>query len=50
MLEYAENLPAELAAQRKEKIRKAGNNVWFAWAGTPKKVDRTTTACKLPPS
>jgi hypothetical protein len=37
MMEYAENLPAELAAQRVEKIRKAGTNVWFAWAGVAEK-------------
>jgi hypothetical protein len=37
MLEYAENLPAELAAQRLDKIKKAGNNVFFAWAGVGEK-------------
>lgn len=37
MLEYAENLPAELAAQRLAKIKKAGTNVWFAWAGVAEK-------------
>jgi hypothetical protein len=35
--EYAENLPEEMAAQRREKIRQAGNNLFFAWAGVPEK-------------
>ncbi len=33
LLEYVENLPAELAEGRLEKIRKAGGEVRFAWAG-----------------
>jgi hypothetical protein len=31
--EYAENLPAELADARMERIRQAGGEIRFAWAG-----------------
>jgi Protein of unknown function (DUF3500) len=31
--EYAENMAEELADFRKDQIRKAGGNLWFAWAG-----------------
>ncbi len=31
--EYAHNLPEQAAEARQEQIRKAGRNVWFAWAG-----------------
>jgi Protein of unknown function (DUF3500) len=31
--EYAENMAEELADLRKDQIRKAGSNLWFAWAG-----------------
>jgi hypothetical protein len=31
--EYVDNLPAELAAQRREQVRKAGARIYFAWAG-----------------
>jgi hypothetical protein len=31
--EYARNVPAPLAAAREERIRKAGRDLWFAWAG-----------------
>jgi len=33
MDEYVDNLPAELAEQRRERIRAAGSNLHFAWAG-----------------
>lgn len=33
MEEYASNLPEQVAQHRLEQIRKAGNNVNFAWAG-----------------
>lgn len=31
--EYARNVPGTLAASREELVRKAGRNLWFAWAG-----------------
>lgn len=31
--EYARNTPDEMAAARQEQIRKAGRNIYFAWAG-----------------
>jgi len=31
--EYVDNLPAELAEQRRERVKAAGNQLWFAWAG-----------------
>ena len=31
--EYAGNVPGTLAAAREEQVRKAGRNLWFAWAG-----------------
>ena len=31
--EYAHNLPDQIAAAREEQIRKAGKNIFFAWAG-----------------
>jgi hypothetical protein len=31
--EYVDNLPGELAAQRRERIRESGDRIWFAWAG-----------------
>ena len=31
--EYCDNMVAEIAAFRREQIRKAGKDVWFAWAG-----------------
>lgn len=31
--EYIDNLPAELAEQRRERLRAAGGKLWFAWAG-----------------
>jgi len=31
--EYVDNLPGELAAQRRGRIREAENKIWFAWAG-----------------
>lgn len=31
--EYIDNLPAELAAQRRERLKKSGNQLHFAWAG-----------------
>jgi hypothetical protein len=31
--EYAHNVPEQLAQARLEKLKKAGNNIFFAWAG-----------------
>jgi hypothetical protein len=31
--EYAGNMPEQIAAARQEQIRKAGKNIFFAWAG-----------------
>ena len=31
--EYARNVPDEMAGAREEQIRKAGRNIYFAWAG-----------------
>ncbi len=31
--EYVDNLPAEMAAQRRERIERSGDQLWFAWAG-----------------
>lgn len=31
--EYCSNMPDEIAAMREAQIRKAGTNIWFAWAG-----------------
>ena len=31
--EYVDNLPGELAAQRRTRIRESGDKIWFAWAG-----------------
>jgi hypothetical protein len=31
--EYVENVPAELAEQRRQRVSSAGNEIWFAWAG-----------------
>jgi hypothetical protein len=33
MMEYAHNLPAQVAAIREEQIKRAGTNIYFAWAG-----------------
>ena len=33
MEEYARNMPDQLAEMREEQIRKAGKNIYFAWAG-----------------
>jgi len=32
--EYARNLPGDMAEEREERIRKAGRNLYFAWAGS----------------
>lgn len=39
MEEYAQNLPEQAAAAREEQIRKAGKNIFFAWAGGVNKGD-----------
>ena len=39
MEEYAHNLPEQAAAAREEQIRKAGKNIFFAWAGGVNKGD-----------
>lgn len=31
--EYCSNMPEEIAALREAQIKKAGTNIWFAWAG-----------------
>jgi hypothetical protein len=31
--EYCQNMPEEVAALREAQIKKAGTNIWFAWAG-----------------
>lgn len=33
LMEYVDNVPDPLSAQRRERIKQAGNNVFFAWAG-----------------
>lgn len=35
--EYIENLPGELAEQRRQRVKEAGQNVYFAWAGVIEK-------------
>lgn len=35
--EYANNLPEPMSQYRMEQLQKAGNNVYFAWAGTGEK-------------
>lgn len=35
--EYIDNLPSELADQRRERLKKAGSQLWFAWAGVLEK-------------
>ncbi|HRJ19944.1 MAG TPA: DUF3500 domain-containing protein [Bryobacteraceae bacterium] len=35
--EYIDNLPAELADQRRERLKSAAGKLWFAWAGTVEK-------------
>jgi Protein of unknown function (DUF3500) len=35
--EYAHNVPDQLAEARLESLRKAGKNIFFAWAGTTEK-------------
>ncbi len=37
MDEYVSNVPETVAAQRREQIKKAGNNIYFAWAGPVEK-------------
>ncbi len=37
MDEYVSNVPETVAAQRREQIKKAGNNLYFAWAGQVEK-------------
>jgi len=36
--EYCSNMPEEIAALRETQIRKAGANIWFAWAGGTEKL------------
>jgi hypothetical protein len=31
--EYVDNLPGELASQRRARISESGDKIWFAWAG-----------------
>lgn len=35
--EYIDNLPSELAEQRRDRVKKSGQNIWFAWAGVVEK-------------
>ena len=44
--EYASNLPDVMAQARMEQVKKAGNNILFAWAGAEEKGGPTTTACR----
>ena len=37
--EYVHNVPDQLAAVRQDEIRKAGKNIFFAWAGGPNPRD-----------
>ena len=37
MEEYVSNVPDQVAAQRREQIKKSGNNLFFAWAGPVEK-------------
>jgi len=37
--EYANNVPAQMAAAREDQIKKAGKNIYFAWAGGVNKGD-----------
>jgi uncharacterized protein DUF3500 len=38
--EYVSNLPEQLAAVRKDQIKKAGKNIFFAWAGGVNRGDQ----------
>lgn len=42
--EYVYNMPDVLAQAREDQIRKAGNNLWFAWSGVPWRAIRIITA------
>jgi len=37
--EYTRNVPEQVAAAREDLIKKAGKNIWFAWAGGMNKGD-----------
>ncbi len=37
--EYVDNVPGQIAEARREQIKKAGNNLYFAWAGGEKYRD-----------
>jgi len=37
LAEYVDNLPGELAEQRRGRIREADGKIWFAWAGETQK-------------
>lgn len=37
--EYVRNMPAQIAQSREEQIRKAGQDIYFAWAGGTEKGD-----------
>lgn len=37
MEEYVSNVPETIAAYRRDQIKKAGTNIFFAWAGSPDK-------------
>ncbi len=37
--EYVHNVPDQLAAVRQDEIRKAGKDIFFAWAGGPNRRD-----------
>jgi uncharacterized protein DUF3500 len=38
--EYSNNMPEQLAEIRQEQIKKAGNNLWLAWAGGIEKGEK----------
>ena len=39
LAEYAHNMPEQIAEAREEQIKKAGKDIYFAWAGGAEKGD-----------
>jgi hypothetical protein len=39
LAEYENNVPMQVAAAREDLVKKAGRNIWFAWAGGVDKGD-----------
>ena len=48
LAEYANNLPQEMAQERLDRIKKAGTNLYFAWAGGENKGDPHYYRCARP--